>query len=105
MVPYCHAEYSGIWARWKILLPALAGIPLLIQIPNPEAVTHLNYENRDARRFIGSAFGELQLIKGLTFKSQVNIDYSSALIDAFWNKDIGDGQMRRQSGLRQNIYA
>ena len=70
--------------------------------PNPEAVTQLNYEDRDARRFIGSAFGEVQLIKGLKFKSQVNLDYASALIDAFWNKDIGDGT--GPGGLRQNDY-
>jgi TonB-linked SusC/RagA family outer membrane protein len=70
--------------------------------PNPEAVTQLNYEDRDARRFIGSAFGELQLIKGLTFKSQVNIDYSSAYVDGYWNKDVGDGT--GPGGLRQTNY-
>ncbi|OQP47039.1 hypothetical protein A4H97_05850 [Niastella yeongjuensis] len=69
------------------------------QTPNPEAVTQLNYEDRDARRFIGSAFGELQLIKGLKFKSQVNVDYSSAFIDAFWDKEIGDGS--GTGGIRQ----
>jgi TonB-dependent starch-binding outer membrane protein SusC len=68
-------------------------------IPNLEATTHLNYQKRDARRFIGSAFGELQLIKGLKFKSQVNIDYSTSTIDNFWNKDIGDGVTTK--GLRQ----
>lgn len=68
-------------------------------IPNIEATTHLNYQKRDARRFIGSAFGEVQLIKGLKFKSQVNIDYSTGTIDEFWNKDIGDGATLK--GLRQ----
>jgi TonB-linked SusC/RagA family outer membrane protein len=68
-------------------------------VPNLEATTHLNYQKRDARRFIGSAFGELQLIKGLKFKSQVNIDYSTGVIDEFWNKDIGDGVTTK--GLRQ----
>ena len=70
--------------------------------PNPVAVTQLNYEDRDARRFIGSSFGELQLIKGLKLKSQVNIDYSNAYIDGFWNKDIGDGTGPK--GLRQTNY-
>jgi TonB-linked SusC/RagA family outer membrane protein len=70
--------------------------------PNPLAVTQLNYENRDARRFIASAFGELQPIKGLKFKSQVNVDYSSAYNDDFWNKDIGDGV--QSGGLRQTNY-
>jgi len=70
--------------------------------PNPLAVTQWNYEDRDARRFIGSAFGELQPIKGLKLKSQVNIDYSSAYIDGFWNKDIGDGV--QLGGLRQTNY-
>jgi TonB-linked SusC/RagA family outer membrane protein len=67
--------------------------------PNLEATTHLNYEKRDVRRFIGSAFGEVQLIKGLKFKSQINIDYLTGVSDAFWNKDIGDGA--GQKGLRQ----
>jgi TonB-linked SusC/RagA family outer membrane protein len=70
--------------------------------PNPLAVTQLNYEDRDARRFIGSAFGELQPVKGLKLKSQVNIDYSSAYIDDFWNKDIGDGAPL--GGVRQTNY-
>ncbi|MFL5744061.1 MAG: SusC/RagA family TonB-linked outer membrane protein, partial [Niastella sp.] len=70
--------------------------------PNPLAVTQWNYEDRDARRFIGSAFGELQPVKGLKLKSQVNIDYSSAYIDGFWNKDIGDGV--QLGGLRQTNY-
>jgi TonB-dependent starch-binding outer membrane protein SusC len=70
--------------------------------PNPEAVTQMNYEDRDARRFIGSAFGELQLIKGLTFKSQVNVDYANAYIDGYWNKDVGDG--KGPGGLRQTNY-
>ncbi|OQP48663.1 hypothetical protein A4D02_08140 [Niastella koreensis] len=70
--------------------------------PNPLAVTKLNYEDRDARRFIGSAFGELQPVKGLRLKSQVNVDYSSAYIDDFWNKDIGDGASL--GGVRQTNY-
>ncbi|MBO9199184.1 MULTISPECIES: SusC/RagA family TonB-linked outer membrane protein [Niastella] len=70
--------------------------------PNPVAVTQMNYEDRDAHRFIGSAFGELQLIKGLKLKSQVNVDYSSAYIDAYWNKDIGDGA--GPGGVRQTNY-
>ncbi|MCS3799779.1 SusC/RagA family TonB-linked outer membrane protein [Niastella sp. OAS944] len=68
-------------------------------IPNIEATTHLNYQKRDARRFIGSAFGEVQFIKGLKFKSQVNVDYSTGTIDNFWNRDIGDGVTTK--GLRQ----
>jgi TonB-linked SusC/RagA family outer membrane protein len=80
----------------------IGGNTIAYTIPNPEGVTHLNYENRDARRFIGNAFGEVQLIKGLKFKSQVNVDYSSALVDAFWNPDIGDGV--GTNGLRQTLY-
>lgn len=74
---------------------------LSYSIPNPEAVTHWNYEDRDAHRFIGSAFGEIQLIKRLKFKSQVNVDHSNSVTDAYWNKEIGDGM---GSGLRQTIY-
>ncbi len=80
----------------------IGGNTIAYTIPNPEAVNHMNYENRDARRFIGSAFGELQLLRGLTFKSQVNIDYSSAQADAFWNPEIGDGAP--QNGSRQTLY-
>jgi TonB-linked SusC/RagA family outer membrane protein len=76
------------------------GNTIASNVPNPEAVTNLNYDNRDARRFIGSAFGEVQLIKGLKFKSQINLDYSYALSDNWWNPDIGDGQ---GFGLRQSV--
>jgi TonB-linked SusC/RagA family outer membrane protein len=71
-------------------------------VPNPVAVTNLNYDNRDARRFIGSAFGEAQLIKGLKFKSQVNLDYITAFNNNFWNEKIGDGQ---GYGLGQTVYS
>jgi TonB-linked SusC/RagA family outer membrane protein len=70
-------------------------------VPNPAAVTNLNYDNRDGRRFIGSAFGEATLIKGLKFKSQVNVDYGTGLTDQYWNADIGDGQ---GFGLKQRVY-
>jgi len=70
-------------------------------VPNPEAVTHLNYDDRDGRRFIASAFGEAQLINGLKFKSQVNVDYATGLTDQFWNPDIGDGL---GFGLKQRVY-
>jgi TonB-linked SusC/RagA family outer membrane protein len=70
--------------------------------PNPVAVQHLNYDNRDARRFIGSAYGEAELIKGLKFKSQVNLDYLSAFNDNFWNEKVGDGQ---GFGLGQTVYS
>lgn len=79
----------------------IGGNTVSYNVPNPEAVINLNYDNRDARRFIGSAFGEAQVIKGLKFKSQVNIDYSSGLSDQWWNPDIGDGL---GYGLRQSVY-
>lgn len=77
------------------------GNTIAINTPNPEAVTNLNFDNRDARRFIGSAFGEVQLIRGLKFKSQANLDYSNAYTDQWWNPDVGDGQ---GFGLRQSVY-
>jgi TonB-linked SusC/RagA family outer membrane protein len=80
------------------------GNTIATNVPNPEAVTHMNFENRDARRFIGSAFGEVQLIKGLKFKSQVNTDYSTSFTDDYWNKEIGDGLTSGANGLRQNYY-
>jgi TonB-linked SusC/RagA family outer membrane protein len=79
----------------------IGGNKISYNTPNPEAVTNLNFDNRDARRFIGSAFGEVQLIKGLKFKSQVNLDNSNAFTDQWWNPDIGDGQ---GFGLRQSVY-
>jgi TonB-dependent starch-binding outer membrane protein SusC len=84
----------------------IGGNTISYNVPNPEAVTHMNFENRDARRFIGSAFGEVQLIKGLKFKSQANVDYSTSLTDAYWNKEIGDGVTNAPGGqgLRQNFY-
>jgi TonB-dependent starch-binding outer membrane protein SusC len=83
----------------------IGGNTISYNVPNPEAVTHMNFENRDARRFIGSAFGEVQFLKGLKLKSQVNIDYSSSFTDAYWNKDIGDGLTNAPGnrGLRQNF--
>lgn len=70
--------------------------------PNPVAVQHLNYDNRDTRRFIGSAYGEAQIIKGLKFKSQVNIDYLTAFNDNYWNPYVGDGL---GFGLGQTVYS
>lgn len=79
----------------------IGGNKVSYNTPNPEAVTNLNFDNRDARRFIGSAFGEVQLIKGLKFKSQVNLDYLNAFTDQWWNPDIGDGL---GFGLRQSVF-
>lgn len=79
----------------------IGGNTVSYNTPNPEAVINLNYDNRDARRFIGSAFGEVQLIKGLKFKSQINLDYTNAFTDQWWNPDIGDGL---GFGLRQSVY-
>ncbi|MBC7866282.1 MAG: SusC/RagA family TonB-linked outer membrane protein [Gloeobacteraceae cyanobacterium ES-bin-316] len=59
--------------------------------PNPVAVQNLNYDTRDNRRFIGSAYGEASLLKGLKLKSQYNIDYQTALTDQFWDPFVGDG--------------
>ncbi|THU37229.1 TonB-dependent receptor [Niastella caeni] len=70
-------------------------------VPNPVAVTDLNFDNRDGRRFIGSVFGEVQLIKGLKFKSQANVDYATGLTDQYWNADVGDGL---GFGLKQRVY-
>ena len=76
------------------------GNTIASNLPNPKAVTNLNYDNRDARRFIGNAYGEVQLIKGLKFKSQVNLDYLTAFNDNFWNPEVGDGQ---GFGLAQTV--
>jgi TonB-dependent starch-binding outer membrane protein SusC len=83
----------------------IGGNSIAYNVPNPEAVTHMNFETRDARRFLGSAFGEVQFIKGLKLKSQVNLDYSSSFTDAYWNKEIGDGVTNApyNKGLRQNF--
>jgi len=70
--------------------------------PNPIAVQHLNRDNRDARRFIGSAYGEVEFIRGLKFKSQINLDYLNAYNDNFWNPTVGDGQ---GFGLGQTVYS
>jgi TonB-linked SusC/RagA family outer membrane protein len=69
--------------------------------PNPIAVQHINYDNRDSRRFIGSAFGEAQLIKGLKFKTQINVDYQNAFTDNYWGPEVGDGQ---GVGYGQSVY-
>ncbi|WP_205509480.1 SusC/RagA family TonB-linked outer membrane protein [Longitalea arenae] len=79
----------------------IGGSTVSYNTPNPEAVINMNYDNRDARRFIGSAYGEIQLIKGLKFKSQINLDYTNAFTDQWWNPDIGDGL---GFGLRQSVY-
>lgn len=83
----------------------IGGNTIAYNVPNPEAVTHMNFENRDARRFIANAFGEVQFIKGLKLKSQINIDYSSSFTDAYWNKEIGDGVTNApyNKGLRQSF--
>lgn len=80
----------------------IGGNKISYNTPNPQAVTNLNFDNRDARRFIGSAFGEAQLMTGLKFKSQVNIDYSTGFTNQWWNPDIGDGIS--YNGLRQSVY-
>jgi TonB-linked SusC/RagA family outer membrane protein len=79
----------------------IGGNKIAYNTPNPEAVINSNFDNRDARRLIASAFGEVQLIKGLKFKSQVNLDNSGGLGDNWWNPEVGDGL---GFGLRQTVY-
>ncbi|HMP91324.1 MAG TPA: TonB-dependent receptor [Phnomibacter sp.] len=71
-------------------------------IPNPVAVLKANFDNRDTRRFLGSVFGEAQIIKGLKLKSQFNADYGTAFSDQFWNPTVGDGS--GLAGVAQNVY-
>jgi TonB-linked SusC/RagA family outer membrane protein len=80
----------------------IGGNTIAYNTPNPAAVINSNYDNRDARRIIASAYGEAQLMKGLKFKSQVNIDNTGALNDNWWNPEVGDGQ---GYGLRQTVYS
>ncbi len=70
-------------------------------IPNPVAVLLSNYDNYDTRRFLASAYGEIQFIKGLKFKSQYNIDYRLGLDDQFWSPEVGDGA--GLAGVAQNV--
>lgn len=79
------------------------GNTIALNVPNPLAVQTLNFDVRDSRRYIGSAFGELQLYKGLKFKSQINLDYNNAFTDQFWNPDIGDGSSL--GGVAQTVYS
>lgn len=78
------------------------GNTIATNTPNPVAVQHMNYDNRDARRFIGSAFGEAEIWKGLKFKSQINVDYSTGWTDGYWNPEVGDGV---GVGVGQTVYS
>lgn len=69
--------------------------------PNPVAVQNLNFDTRDTRRFIASAFVEAKIINGLKFKSQYNIDYLTAYTDQAWDATIGDGSSL--AGLAQTV--
>ncbi|HMR91335.1 MAG TPA: TonB-dependent receptor [Chitinophagaceae bacterium] len=69
--------------------------------PNPVAVQELNFDTRDSRRLIGSVYGEAQLIKGLKFKSQFNIDQLSGYTDQYWDPSVGDGS--GLAGLGQTV--
>lgn len=70
-------------------------------IPNPVAVLLANYDNRQDYRYIGSFYGEAQIIKGLKFKSQYNTDVQTSYTSNFWGPDYGDGQ--GLGGLAQNV--
>lgn len=59
--------------------------------PNPVAVQTNNYDTRESRRLIASAYGEARLLKGLKFKSQFNVDQLSGYTDQYWDPAVGDG--------------
>jgi hypothetical protein len=61
-------------------------------IPNPMAVLLANFDNYDTRRILASTFAEAQIIKGLKFKTQFNLDVRNTYDDQWWNPDFGDGQ-------------
>jgi len=71
-------------------------------IPNPVAVLQANYDRRDTRRFLGSAFAEAQIVKGLKFKTQYNVDLQTAYTDQYWNPTVGDGG--GLAGVAQTVY-
>jgi len=60
--------------------------------PNPVAVQKLNYDNLYSKRFLGSAYGQINIIDGLKFKTQINLDYMDNKGDQYWNDRVGDGQ-------------
>lgn len=59
--------------------------------PNPVAVQELNFDTRDTRRLVASAYAEATILKGLKFKTQYNSDFQTAFTDNYWNPEIGDG--------------
>lgn len=60
--------------------------------PNPVAVQKLNYDNLYSKRFLGSAYGQINIIEGLRLKTQINLDYMDNAGDQYWNNKVGDGQ-------------
>ncbi len=70
-------------------------------LPNPVAVLLANFDNREDYTYIGSFYGEAQIIKGLKFKSQYNVDFQTSFGDQFWGPDYGDGQ--GLGGLAQTV--
>lgn len=59
--------------------------------PNPLAVQELNFDTRTNDRFIGSAYADITLYKGLKFKSQFNVDNMQGYTDQYWDPTVGDG--------------
>jgi TonB-linked SusC/RagA family outer membrane protein len=59
--------------------------------PNPVAVQKLNFDTRESKRLIASAYAEALLIKGLRLKTQFNIDELIADTDQWWDPAVGDG--------------
>lgn len=78
------------------------GNGIALNVPNPVAVQALNQDNRDAPRYLGSLYGQVQIIKGLKFKTQISVDYSTGFTDQYWNSRVGDGQ--GSGGIAQTVY-
>ena len=80
----------------------LGGNTLYQNTPQPLYVNTYNWDNIETRRFLGSAFAEAQIIKGLKIKSQYAVDYQTAFEELFWNPVLGDGYST--NGHTRNVY-
>jgi TonB-linked SusC/RagA family outer membrane protein len=58
---------------------------------NPLAIPYMDHNNSKLTRFIGSAFAEIKIVKGLKFRTVIAPDFTYNNEHRYWNKEHGNG--------------
>lgn len=83
-------DYGNNSPELGVLRPAAQNRPFS-QGQNPAGTTSINPVTNERLTASGIAYAELDIVKGLSLRSQYSVDYNQTTANVFWNPFYGDG--------------